>query len=399
MCSCLSPLVGGTSVFQQRNRAVPGPAPWLALEVRHNVAMALSPPLPADLETPCLVVDRDVLEQNLVAMAERARDHSMALRPHAKTHKCVEIAHRQVALGAVGLTVATVGEAELFANAGFTDLFIAYPVWATGARGPRLRALAERVALRVGADSVEAVEVLARALTGYEAEVVVEIDSGHHRTGVSPGHAGEVVTAALRRGLSVAGVFTFPGHSYAPGRREQAASDEARALLEADAALNHVGVSVGLRSGGSTPTAALVQQGSLNEMRPGVYVFNDAQQVELGAADWDAVALTAAATVVSRHNHDRVLDAGSKVLGADRPVWATGSGRLPDYPEARIGALSEHHATVTFAEDAPLPELGSVVRVAPNHVCAAVNLADQLMIISGGVVVDRWQVAARGKNV
>jgi D-serine deaminase-like pyridoxal phosphate-dependent protein len=374
------------------------PATRLTLAVRHNVAMALSSPLSADLETPCLVVDRDVLERNLVAMADSARDRRLALRPHAKTHKCVEIARRQVALGAVGLTVATVGEAELFADVGFTDLFIAYPVWAAGARGLRLRALAERAALRIGVDSVEGVEVLARALAGTESEVVVEVDSGHHRTGVSPGHAGEVARAALRRGLSVAGVFTFPGHSYAPGRREQAAGDEARALLEADAALHQAGVGAGLRSGGSTPTAALVQQGGLNEMRPGVYVFNDAQQVELGAADWDAVALTAAATVVSRHGRDVVLDAGSKVLGADRPVWATGSGRLPDYPKARIGALAEHHATVTFAEDALLPEVGSVVRVAPNHVCAAVNLADQLMIISDGVVVNQWQVAARGKN-
>jgi D-serine deaminase-like pyridoxal phosphate-dependent protein len=359
--------------------------------------MALASPLPADLETPCLVVDRDVLERNLVAMADHARDHSMALRPHAKTHKCLEIARRQMALGAVGLTVATVGEAELFADAGFADLFIAYPVWAAGARGPRLRALAERVALRVGADSVEGVEVLSRAIAGTEAGVVIEVDSGHHRTGVPPGSAGEVAAAALRRGLNVAGVFTFPGHSYQPGGQDRAAADEARALLEADGALRQAGLGGGLRSGGSTPTAALAKQG-LNEIRPGVYVFNDAQQVELGAADWDALALTAAATVVSRHGHDLVLDAGSKVLGADRPIWATGSGRLPDYPEARIGALSEHHATVTFAEDVPLPELGSVVRVAPNHVCAAVNLADQLMIISGGVVIDQWQVAARGRN-
>ena len=360
--------------------------------------MSLAPPLPKDLQTPCLVVDRDVLDGNLITMADRASDLGLALRPHAKTHKCVEIARRQVALGAVGLTVATVGEAEVFADAGFTDLFIAYPLWAAGARGRRLCALAERVTLRVGADSAAGVEVLARALAGTEAEVVVEIDSGHHRTGVAPGSAGQVAAAAHRHGLGVAGVFTFPGHSYQPGRREQVAADEARALQEADAALRQAGLGAGLRSGGSTPTAALVSQGALNEMRPGVYAFNDAQQVELEAAAWDAVALTAAATVVSRHGRDLVLDAGSKVLGADRLAWATGGGRLPDYPHARIDALSEHHATVSFAEDAPLPELGSLVRVAPNHVCAAVNLADVLIVTAGGVVVDEWQVAARGKN-
>jgi D-serine deaminase-like pyridoxal phosphate-dependent protein len=360
--------------------------------------MAIAPPLPADLQTPCLVVERDVLEGNLVAMADRARDLGLALRPHAKTHKCLEIASRQVALGAVGLTVATVGEAEVFAEAGFTDLFIAYPLWAAGARGRRLRALAERVALRVGADSAEGVEVLARALAGTDVGIVVEVDSGQHRTGVAPEHAGQIAAAAHRQGLGVAGVFTFPGHSYEPGRREQAAADEAHALREADAALRQAELGAGLRSGGSTPTAALVLQGALNEMRPGVYAFNDAQQVELGAADWDAVALTAAATVVSRHGRDIVLDAGSKVLGADRLKWATGSGRLPDHPDGRISALSEHHATVSLPEDAPLPELGSLVRVAPNHVCAAVNLADTLIVTAGGAVVDQWQVAARGRN-
>lgn len=192
--------------------------------------MAPASPLPADLQTPCLVVDRDVLGGNLVAMAGHARDHGVALRPHAKTHKCMEIARRQVALGAVGLTVATVGEGEVFADAGFTDLFIAYPVWAAGLRGRRLRALAERVALRVGADSSEGLEVLTPALAGTEAEVVVEVDSGHHRTGVESVRAGQVAADARRRGLRVAGVFTFPGHSYRPGQRERAAADEALAL-------------------------------------------------------------------------------------------------------------------------------------------------------------------------
>ena len=97
--------------------------------------MTVGSPLPADLQTPCLVVDRDVLDANLGAMAGHARDSGVFLRPHAKTHKCVEIAHRQLALGAVGLTVATVGEGEVFADAGFADVFIAYPLWAAGARG------------------------------------------------------------------------------------------------------------------------------------------------------------------------------------------------------------------------------------------------------------------------
>jgi D-serine deaminase-like pyridoxal phosphate-dependent protein len=361
--------------------------------------MTVGSPLPADLQTPCLVVDRDVLDGNLSAMASHARDSGVLLRPHAKTHKCVEIARRQLALGAVGLTVATVGEGEVFADAGFADVFIAYPLWAAGARGVRLRALAERVSLRVGVDSSAGVEVLARALAGTAAEVVVEIDSGHHRTGVTPELAGPIAVAAQRGGLRVSGVFTFPGHGYGPGERERAAADEARALDEAALALADAGVMAELRSGGSTPTAALLKSGTLNEIRPGVYAFNDAQQVELGAAGWESVALTAAATVVSRNGRNLVLDAGSKVLGADRPAWATGHGRLLDHPEARVTALSEHHATVSLPEDGLLPELGSVVRVVPNHVCTAVNLADDLVVVADGAVVARWLVAARGRSV
>jgi D-serine deaminase-like pyridoxal phosphate-dependent protein len=365
----------------------------------HNVAMTVGSPLPADLQTPCLVVDRDVLDANLSAMASHARESGVFLRPHAKTHKCVEIARRQLALGAVGLTVATVGEGEVFADAGFTDVFIAYPLWAAGPRGVRLRALAERVSLRVGVDSSAGAEVLARALAGTAAEVMVEIDSGHHRTGVAPELAGPIAVVAQRGGLHVSGVFTFPGHSYGPGQRERAAADEAHTLEKAATALGDAGVAAELRSGGSTPTAALLQSETLNEIRPGVYAFNDAQQVELGAASWESVALTAAATVVSRNGRNLVLDAGSKVLGADRPAWATGHGRLLDHPEARVTALSEHHATVSFPGDGLLPELGSVVRVVPNHVCTAVNLADDLVILADGAVVAHWLVAARGKNV
>jgi D-serine deaminase-like pyridoxal phosphate-dependent protein len=354
--------------------------------------------LPADLDTPYVAVDLEILDRNLRAMAANAAARGMALRPHAKTHKCLEIARRQMDVGAVGLTVATVSEAELFATAGFTDLFIAYPIWASPARAARLRALAERVALRVGVDSAEGAQALADAVKGASVEVLVEIDSGHHRSGVQPGSAGDVAAAAARAGLRVRGVFTFPGHGYGLGRRGGAAADEARALDEATVALRAAGVAAAVRSGGSTPTASLADAGSLTELRPGVYVFNDAQQVELGSCDWPDVALTVAATVVSRSGSRVILDAGGKALGADQQPWATGAGRLPDHPDARIVALSEHHATAVFPDGAPTPHRGDVVRVAPNHVCATVNLADELVVVSAGREVDRWAVAARGAN-
>jgi D-serine deaminase-like pyridoxal phosphate-dependent protein len=332
-------------------------------------------------------------------MAKLARHRGVSLRPHVKTHKCREIATRQTGAGAVGITVATISEAELFADAGFRDVFIAYPLWVDRSRGTRLRSLAERCSLQVGIDSREGAEALSRN-TGHQGglDVLVEIDSGHHRSGVDPGAAAAVALAAVRAGLSVRGIFTFAGHGYGPGLAVQAAADEARALALATEGLVAAGCEVGVVSGGSTPTAALSDAGVLSEMRPGVYVFNDAQQLEMGTCAMGDVALSAAATVVSRASGRLVLDAGSKVLGADRPPWASGYGRVAEEPDARVSALSEHHATVAWPESSPLPELGTVLRVVPNHVCSAVNLAEELVVVRGGVVIDHWRVAARGAN-
>ena len=345
--------------------------------------------------TPYLAVDLDVLDRNVTRMATLARERGLAVRPHAKTHKCPQIARRQLDAGAVGLTVATVSEAELFAGA-CADLFIAYPLWVDEARGARLRALAERATVAIGVDSAESAQLTARH-TGGAVAVMVEVDSGHHRSGAQPAAAGEVAVAAARAGLEVRGLFTFPGHSYGPGMPKEAAAQEAAALAEAAGALRAAGLTANVLSGGSSPSAALTDE-SLTEIRPGVYVFNDAQQVELDACGLADVALTAVATVVSRADDHIILDAGSKVLGADRPIWTTGFGRLPDWPEARVTALGEHHATVTVPAGTPLPGRGTVLRVMPNHVCSAANLADELVVLSGGTVVDRWPVAARGAN-
>jgi D-serine deaminase-like pyridoxal phosphate-dependent protein len=357
------------------------------------------PAIPAGLMTPYLMVDIDVLRRNLSSMATQATAQGLALRPHAKTHKSLEIAGLQLELGATGLTVATVSEAEVFAAGGCTDLFIAYPIWADGRRALRLRTLAGNAALRIGVDSAESAQQLARALGGAPAEIVVEIDSGHHRSGISADLAGEVAEAARSAGLDVIGVFTFPGHSYGPGaQRSLAAADEANALDEAAAALRRSGVEPVVRSGGSTPSAAFTDASALTELRPGVYAFNDAQQLELGACDWPEIALSVAATVVSARPGTMIIDSGSKVLGADRLAWASGFGRLPEFPDARIVGLSEHHATVELAPGSDQPALGENVRVIPNHVCAAVNLADEYVVVSEGAAISRWEIAARGRN-
>lgn len=336
------------------------------------------------METPRLVVDGELVTANIERVARAAQDAGVRLRPHVKTHKSVDVARLQVQHGAAGITVATLGEAEVFAAAGFHDLFVAYPLWLDEGRAARLRRLAETARVTIGTDSPEA----AAAAAALPVDVLVEVDSGHHRSGCPPEEAGRVAAAG---GSRVRGVFTFPGHSYSPDGRATAATDEARALGEAAASLRERGIEVRVVSGGSTPSLDHTDTTVVTELRPGVYVFGDAQQWELGACSPDRIALTCHATAVSHAGGRLVLDAGSKVLGADRAPYATGFGRLLDHPDARVVLLSEHHAVVEVP--GPLPRLGSTVRVVPNHVCAAVNLVDVLWV--DGVP---WPVSARGRN-
>jgi D-serine deaminase-like pyridoxal phosphate-dependent protein len=227
--------------------------------------------LPGGLVTPALVVDAEVLDGNISRMAEAARSGGFALRPHAKTHKCAQIADLQLRAGAGGLSVATLSEAEAFAQTGVDDLFIAYPVWLDQGKAQRMRRLADEVMLRVGVESVDGAQRLGDAVRGSArpVEVLVEIDSGNHRTGVRPEAAGKVGEAAAEAGLHVVGVFTFPGHGYGHDAqaRERAARDEERALGEAAQALCDLGLEVTVVSGGSTPTVGQWQPGVVNELR------------------------------------------------------------------------------------------------------------------------------------
>jgi D-serine deaminase-like pyridoxal phosphate-dependent protein len=361
--------------------------------------------IPDEVDTPAVVIDHDVLDRNITRMSGVAASRGIALRPHVKTHKIPQIARLQIASGATGLTVATISEAEVFIHDDFDDVFVAYPLWLGPRHADRLRRLTARARVAIGVDSSEAATNIAAQLGKDRGniDVLIEVDSGHHRSGIQPRHADVVGRAAVEAGLRVTGVFTFPGHGYAPGKPAEAAQQEQHALNEATASLAKVGITVDCRSGGSTPTAPLTDSEGVTEIRPGVYVFGDAQQFELGCCAPEDISLTVAATVVSRHDsvggpRRVVLDSGSKVLGSDRPAWASGFGRLIDYLDARITALSEHHATVTWPEDAALPALGARLRVIPNHVCLTMNLVDDVTVVRDGKVIDRWGVAARGKN-
>jgi D-serine deaminase-like pyridoxal phosphate-dependent protein len=371
------------------------------------VAAMTAPPLDAaaraTIDTPALVVDLDRVDAAIDRMATIMRERGIALRPHAKTHKNLEIGRRQVAAGATGLTVGTIGEAEVFADGGLDDLFIAYPMVPLGPKAGRLRALATRARLRLGVDSATGVRAVADALGADRGLVrlLVEIDSGGRRSGVAPARAGSLARAATELGLAVIGVFTHGGHGYAgPGATAGAAEDEVAALSEAAASLRAVGVEASVISAGSTPTALGSARGPITEERPGTYVVGDRQQVRLGSIAPDAIAAVVAARVVSVHPDAGrfVIDAGAKILGKDTTSYAPGYGEIPELDHAVIDRVADYHGVVEVGAGRQMPEVGRVVLVVPNHICPVVNTVDTFLAAQGGRVVGRWRVDARGRN-
>lgn len=362
-------------------------------------------------DTPVAVVDVTALERNIHALANRLAERSVGVRPHTKTSKCIEVITRQVDAGAMGLTVATLGEAESLVAHGFGTIFHAYPVWAgTESRARRVRSLHEECEYLVGVESLEAATALAAAARGSRSplRVAIEVDCGMHRSGVTIDRVGLLARRCTDLGLDVRGAFTFGGHAYAScDAPPQAGDDEVRTLADARDALRSVGIEPTVLSAGSTPTAMHSARPPVTDERPGTYVFLDRQQVALGAGDMEEVSLYVLTTVVASHPDGRfVLDAGSKSLSTDRPAWLEGFGFLPAYPEATVARLSEHHAVCTTTGSRP--HIGEVLALVPNHCCVVVNLTDSLHAVDsldpldpftpGTSTGERWAVVSRGHN-
>lgn len=372
-----------------------------------SVSERLDPALAA-LETPALLVDADILDGNLRAMTELAREAGVRLRPHWKTHKCPEIARRQIALGAVGGTVAKPGEAEEFLRAGFDDLVIATPV-VDPRKIERLLHLRGEARLAVLVESEEGRRRWDEAAgrTGRPVPVLLEVDTGMHRTGVADGEAALPLARAIAgsENLELRGVLTHAGHAYGARTASEIAEigrAEGELLVDTARRIRAVGIECPVVSVGSTPTVAhSARVPGVTEIRPGNYVFHDAIQVALEVVPPERCALTVLATVVARPAPTRVvLDAGSKTLSSDRGVAGgaiRGFGHLAGHPDLILNRLSEEHGILEVPPDNGLA-VGDRVRVLPNHACVTVNLASELTVVRDGRVEATWIVAARGRN-
>jgi D-serine deaminase-like pyridoxal phosphate-dependent protein len=332
-----------------------------------------------------MVVDARTVLRNVERLAAYSQQHELDIRPHTKTHKSRQLATLQMEAGAVGLTAAKVGEAELMAEAA-DDVLLAYPA-IDPPRTQRVARLAAHTTLRVAVDSRLGARSLAEAANRAKSTIgiLVDLDVGMGRTGLqTPSEALKLAQFVdATPGVRLDGLFCYPGHIFGPAEEQTdalvAVSDK---LAETLNLWEDHGLQARIVSGGSTPTAYqshLVAE--YTEIRPGTYIYNDMNTVRGGFCTLDDCAARTISTVVSTAVPGQVvIDAGSKTLTMDRCVPApdSGHGYILEYPEAVIKRLSEEHAQVDVRACPRPPELGERVTVIPNHICPCVNLQDAI---------------------
>lgn len=346
-----------------------------------------------DLETPVPIVDLDVVECNLKKWQARCDAFGIANRPHIKTHKLVGFAKYQLALGAMGITVQKLGEAEVMADAGISDMLVAFNVVGK-LKLERLTALVERTSIIVVADNVEMLEGLSYAgnKAGREIGILVECDTGARRNGVqSPQQAANLAKAIdSKSGLLFSGLMTYP-----PNGGRAKSTD---ILIEAAALINRAGLETKIISTGGSPDMWM-DEGLLGatEYRAGTYLYFDRSLAERKVCTYNDCALHVLATVVSRPTNERaMIDAGSKSLTSDL-MGMRGFGVVPSLGFAPIYNMSEEHGFLDISKCKNKPNVGDLLRVLPNHVCPVTNLFNKVVFIRGIDVIGAVKVDARGK--
>lgn len=365
-----------------------------------------------NLKTPCLILDIERVRKNAERVSEIALRNGVNLRPHIKTHKCVEVAKIQTAKHSGAVTVSTLAEAWAFAKNGFKDFTYAVPI-EPGKFGEVIEFVKSGVNLNVITDDAETPPVLNEAAKNADVtiNVFVEIDCGDHRSGVSPDslEATEIPRViANASNLNFAGILTHAGHSYEAhsiaGIAEIAAT-ERDIMVEIAEKLRSENIKVPTVSIGSTPTINHIDHlNGITEVRPGNYIFFDAFQATLGSCSFEDCALTVLAAVVHRGFEQKkiIVDAGAIALSKDRGAVLfdenCGYGRVLDLDGndlgLRISAVSQEHGTIKIENEELLQNMkvGSRVRILTNHSCLSAAQHTHYNILENGEIVDKWEI-------
>jgi len=346
-----------------------------------------------ELETPVPIIDFDIMLANLIRWQKHCDEIGIANWPHIKTHKLVPVAKLQMALGAKGLAVQKLGEAEVMAAAGLKELLLTFNVVGES-KIARLAKLMRDTNIAVVADSMEVVAGLDEAgkRAGRKLDVLVECDTGMGRNGAqTPADALKLAQVIDRsEHLTFGGLMTYPP----AGKRESVGTW----LAEAKQALARADLPAKRISSGGTPDM-WKKEGltDVTEYRAGTYVYNDRAIVRSGAAAWKDCAETVLATVISTPTPERALiDAGSKALTSDL-LGLEGYGLVHGLGDALVYGVNEEHGYINVAKSAAKPKVGDLVKVVMNHVCPVNNLFDKVVFVRGDKVLGAVTVDARGK--
>jgi D-serine deaminase-like pyridoxal phosphate-dependent protein len=345
-------------------------------------------------------------------MSETALSSNVRLRPHVKTHKCIEVALIQTAGHDGAITVSTLAEARAFSKHGFLDITYGVPI-ERGKFDACVEILRSGVKLNLLTDDAETVRGLNEAAgkAGVKFDVFLKIDCGYHRCGVEP-HTAEAIEIPRQisdaANLNFAGILTHAGHSYHAASKEeilQIARNERDSMTELAEKLSDAGIEVPTVSIGSTPSINTVDHlNGIDEIRPGNYIFFDAFQATLGSCGFEDTALTVLAAVVHRDRTQKkiIVDAGAIALSKDRGAVeidpACGYGHVLDLDGnetgMRIESLSQEHGTFHVEDDAVFESLkvGARVRILANHSCLTAAQHSHFNIVENDKIVDRWEI-------
>jgi D-serine deaminase-like pyridoxal phosphate-dependent protein len=368
--------------------------------------MALLPPATAgmalrDVDTPALVLDLDAFERNVQTMREAVRGSGVRLRPHAKSHKCPEIARRQLAAGAIGICCQKASEAEAFVDAGIRDVLIANEV-VGASKVRRVAQLGRRARIAVCVDDARNVQELSNAANemGTVIDVLVELDVGAGRCGVAPGEPAVQLVRAIKAApyLHFAGIHAYHGAAQhvRDARERQMAIERAAALAKAtrDALARYNIPCETITGAGTGSFLHEVASRVYNEVQPGSYIFMDA---DYARNDWTGFprfeqSLFVVTTVMSTPAAGRVVcDAGLKASSID-----SGMPQVAGWPGLDYVKASDEHGVITVAPGSKSPTLGDRLRLVPGHCDPTVNLYDHIVAVRGDRVEGVWQVSARG---
>jgi D-serine deaminase-like pyridoxal phosphate-dependent protein len=367
----------------------------------------------AHSKTPCLLLDINRVRRNAERISDVARRNNVRLRPHIKTHKCIEVARIQTAGHDGAITVSTLAEARAFARHGFSDITYAVPIergkFADAVEISRLGG----IKLNLLTDDAETVKPLDAAAgeSGVRFDVFVKIDCGTHRVGVEPQTPGAIEmprTVADAKNLNFAGILTHAGHSYNVRTKEEileVARHERDSMVELAERLRAESIEVPTVSIGSTPTISVIDHlEGIDEIRPGNYIFFDNYQATLGSCAFADTALTVLAAIVHRDlsRNKLVIDAGAIALSKDRgPVGldpGCGYGHVLDLDGdetgLRVTGLSQEHGEIVAQDDAMIKrfQVGDRVRILANHSCLTAAQHSHYNVVEDGRIVGRWEI-------